>query len=98
MPKKSNEYTDSLRRIKSQLLVSALQRKKDQLALRAVKSSRRHLNWEERADLMVDDDVWKYVVEDLRCDPKLVFCHPHTLMDNPLASFYYHQELDGMDA
>jgi hypothetical protein len=89
MAKKSNEYTDALRRIKSQLLVSTLQRKKDQLAFRAVKSMRKHLKWEERSDLMIDDDVWKYVVNDLRCDPKLVFCHPHALMENPLTSFYY---------
>ena len=89
MAKKSNEYTDALRRIKSQLLVSTLQRKKDQLAFRAVKSVRQHLNWQQRSDLMVNDEVWNYVVKDLDCDPKLVFCHPVVLMENPLTSFYY---------
>jgi len=89
MAKKSNEYTDTLRKIKAQLLVSTLQRKKDELALKAVKSVRHKLDWKEESDLMIDIEVWKYVVEDLRYDPKLVFCHPVVLMENPLTSFYY---------
>lgn len=89
MGKKSNDYTETLRKIKSQLLVSTLQRKKDHLAFRAVKSIRQRLDWEQRSDLMVDEEVWKYIVTKLACDPKLVFCHPSVLIENPLTSFYY---------
>jgi hypothetical protein len=74
MGKKSNEYTDALRKIKSQLLVSTLQKKKDQLAFLAVKGIKKKLNWQLHNDLMIDDDVWKYVATNLKCDPRLVFC------------------------
>lgn len=89
MAKQKNDYTDSLRRIKSQLLVSTLQRKKDVVAFRAIKKSKLYLDWDTRGNLMIDDEVWTYVVKDLHYDPKHVFCHPDLLIENPTTSFYY---------
>ncbi len=89
MGKKANEYSESLRKIKSQLLVTTLQHKKDHLAFKAVKNSHRQLNWEDRSELMIDEEVWSYIVKRLKYDPKLVFCHPKVLVENPFTSFYY---------
>lgn len=89
MGKQKNEYTDSLRRIKSQLLVSTLQRKKDIGAFNAVKAIRVALNWDSRGQLMIDEKVWKYIVNQLKYEPRFVFCHPDILIRNPITSFYY---------
>lgn len=89
MAKKKNEYTDSLRRLKSQLLVSTLQRKKDVVAFQAVANSKAELDWNGRSQLMIDEDVWKYVVKQLKYEPRQVFCHPDVLIENPITSFYY---------
>ena len=61
MAKQKNDYTDSLRRLKSQLLVSTLQRKKDMAAFNTVKRIRVAVDWSSRGQLMIDEDVWKYV-------------------------------------
>jgi hypothetical protein len=89
MAKQKNEYTDSLRRIKSQLLVSTLQRKKDVAVFNVVKKIKLELNWDLRSQLMIDEDVWKYVVKERLYEPKHVFCHPDVLIKKPVASFYY---------
>lgn len=89
MDKRSNEYTESLRKIKSQLLVTTLQHKKDLLAFKAVKNCHDQLDWRHRSELMIDEGVWNYIANKLKYDPKLVFCHPQVLIENPFTSFYY---------
>lgn len=89
MAKQKNDYTDSLRRIKSQLLVSTLQRKKDVVAFNLVKKSKADPDWNPRTKLFIDEEAWAYIVKDLGYNPKHVFCHPDVLVENPVTSFYY---------
>jgi len=89
MAKKPNDYTDNLRKIKSQLIVSTLQRKKDVLAFKAVRRIRTKVTWDSREDLMIDEEAWDYIVRKQKYDPKFVFCHPEILTENPFTSFYY---------
>jgi len=88
MGKQKSEYTDSLRRIKSQLLASTLQRRKDIVAFTVVKKAK-DVKWDSRGQLMIDEDVWRYVVNQMKYEPKHVFCHPDVLVENPVTSFYY---------
>ena len=88
MGKKKNEYSDTLRRIRSLLLVSTLRERKDLLAFEAIRFLRAKLDWSKRRDLGIDDRSWEYIAEK-KYDPKFVFCHPNVLMEEPRASFYY---------
>lgn len=89
MAKEKNEYTDNLRKLKSQLMAATLKEKRDERSYKAVKRSRIRLDWGARDELMIDDEVWEYIVSDQGHDPKEVFCHPDVLMESPLTSLYY---------
>lgn len=89
MAKEKNEYTDNLRKLKSQLLASTLKEKRDVRAFKAVKKTKATLNWDSRSHLMIDEDVWKHVVKRLGHDPKEVFCHPDVLLESHVTSLYY---------
>lgn len=85
----TNEYTDELRRIKSLLIVTSLQERKDLRAVRAIKSFKENLDWKAADELMVDPEAWDYAIEKRGFEPKLVFCHPDILLCHPEASLYY---------
>lgn len=89
MAKEKSGYTDDLRKLKSQLLASTLKEKRDVKAFAAVKRTKANLKWDSRSDLMIDEDVWGYIVKNLGYDPKEVFCHPDVLIENPASSLYY---------
>lgn len=47
------------------------------------------LKWNSKSDLMINDEIWDYIVNVRRYDPKLVFCHPDVIKIQPTASSYY---------
>ncbi len=85
----SNHYTDDLRLIKSLLIVTSLQKRKDIQAINLIKKFSDNLTWKPISNLLIENSVWKYEVEKQDYDPKLVFCHPQVLMYNPATSLYY---------
>lgn len=85
----SDNYTDELRRIKSLLIVTSLQKREDLKAIKAVKEFTGKLEWKPLSDLMIDPMAWAYAVDERGFDPKLVFCHPEVIESNPTTSLYY---------
>lgn len=85
----SNHYTEDLRLIKSLLIVTSLQKRKDLQAVKFIKKFHGRPAWEPFSNLLIDKDVWKYAVEKRGYDPKLVFCHPDVLTYKPATSLYY---------
>jgi len=85
----ANEYSDELRKIKSLLIVTSLQERKDLRAVRAIRSFRGNLDWKLLDQLLIDPESWDYAVEQRGFDPKLVFCHPDLLLGHPESSLYY---------
>lgn len=85
----SSQYTDDLRLIKSLLIVTSLQKRKDLQAIKLIKEFSSELTWKPFSNLLIDKDVWKYAVEKQGYDPKLVFCHPDVLTYKPATSVYY---------
>ncbi len=86
---KLDPYTDELRRVKSLLIVSSLQKRADLRAIERIRQFNRALEWKPLSNLLIDAEVWKYVVTRKRHDPKLVFCHPDVLLSAPSTSIYY---------
>lgn len=84
-----NSYTDNLRKIKSLLIVTSLQKKSDLKAFKFIEEFSDAIIWKPLSELMIDDDVWNYVIEEKKYLPKLVFCHPDILMTHPISSIYY---------
>jgi hypothetical protein len=87
MPR-TNEYAEHLRRVRSLLIVTSLQKRADLKCVRRIKAFRKKLTWEPLEHLLIDRGVWEYVSRK-RYDPKLVFCHPSILEQEPTASLYY---------
>ncbi len=83
------DYTDDLNRLRALLIVTSLQKRKDLRAFRLVRDFPHRLDWSARDELVIDPDVWKYVVDVRGYDPKIVFCHPDLLVEHPSASLYY---------
>jgi len=84
----NDSYADDLRRMRSLLIVTSLQRRQDLRALKLVESYADKLAW-DLDDLMIDADAWDYAVNVNQYDPKLVFCHPEVVLRHHAASFYY---------
>jgi hypothetical protein len=85
----SNQYTEDLRLLKSLLIVSSLQKRKDFRALKLIKKFPGKLKWKPLRNLLIDAEVWEYAVETQGYDPTLVFCHPDILLYKPATSLYY---------
>lgn len=81
-------YTDDLRIIKSLLIVTSLQKRKDIKAIEAIRKFSKPLSWKPLQEFMIDADVWRYAAKK-GYDPKEVFCHPEVLIHNPTTSLYY---------
>lgn len=86
---KTSKYTDELRAIRSLLIVTSLQKRKDLKAKNLVEKFEGDLNWNPLSNLMIEQEVWNYVVNDKGYDPKLVFCHPQVLHYHTSTSLYY---------
>jgi hypothetical protein len=84
-----NAYTTNLRKVKSSLISSALQKRTDVRARQAIERVTAALTWEPLEELMIEASAWRHVVEELRYDPKLVFCHPAVLLADKTTSLYY---------
>jgi len=83
-----NNYVEELNKLKSLLILTSLQQKLDVKAFEYLNEYSGDLHWELH-DLMVDEEVWEYVVHQRNYKPQLVFCHPTVLKDNPITSLYY---------
>jgi hypothetical protein len=84
-----DSYTDNLRKVKSLLIVTSLQKRKDIKAFNLVESVNINLTWEPLSNLMIDEETWEYVVNTKKYDPKLVFCHPEVIKNKVGTSLYY---------
>ena len=85
----TSDYVDELVLMKSLLIVTSLQKRRDVRAAKAVARYEDDLDWTRYGDLMIDDAVWKYAVEKKRYKPQTVFCHPDLLAALPETSLYY---------
>jgi hypothetical protein len=82
-------YEDELRRIKSLLIVTSLQQRKDLQAIKLIQAFGGRLAWNPLSRFMIEPGVWKYVVTERKYDPQRVFCHPEVLLRHPVTSAYY---------
>lgn len=83
----SNDYTKELRLIRSLLIVSSLQERRDLKALELIQKYSRKITW-NLDKLKIDHEIWNYV-KNMGYDPKFVFCHPKVLIYKPATSLYY---------
>ncbi|MGH9436951.1 MAG: XcyI family restriction endonuclease, partial [Terriglobia bacterium] len=83
------EYTQELNLMRSLLIVTALQKREDDRAIRYIREYKSKLAWKPLVELMIDEEVWAYATERQRYDPRLVFSHPDILMSRPSTSLYY---------
>lgn len=84
-----DNYSDNLRKVKSLLIATSLQKREDIKASKFIEEFSDDLEWQPLANLMIDADVWNYVTTTRNYNPKLVFCHPKILMAHPITSLYY---------
>jgi hypothetical protein len=84
-----DSYSDNLRKVKSLLIVTSLQKRRDIKAFEILRDLEIDLNWESLSTLMIDKETWDYVTIDKKYDPKFVFCHPETISKVPTTSLYY---------
>lgn len=89
MPGKRGSYKDSLRLIRSLLIVTSLREEADIRALEAIRSCSQSLKWKPLSNLMIDQEVWTYATSKQEYDPRFVFCHPDVLIHEPRTSLYY---------
>ncbi len=85
----SNNYADNLRRIKSLLIVTSLQKRNDIKAIKFIREFSGELDWKPLSNLLIDPEVWEYAIVKQQYDPKFVFCHPIILLNKPVTSLYY---------
>ena len=84
-----NNYSDNLRKVRSLLIVTSLQKRTDLKVFKALKKINITLNWEPLSKYMIDLEIWEYVTIEKNYDPKLVFCHPEIIKALPISSLYY---------
>lgn len=84
-----DSYYDNLRKIKSLLIVTSLQIKEDLKAFKTIENLKIDLDWSNISGYMIDDEVWEYVVQEKKYDPKFVFCNPEVIKEKPNTSLHY---------
>jgi hypothetical protein len=82
-------YSDNLRKVKSLLIVTSLQKRTDIKVFNSLLKLEIQLDWNPLSNLMIEKEVWEYVVKEKLYDPKHVFCHPKVIKELPMSSFYY---------
>ena len=71
----SSEYSkEGLLRLRSLLIATELQKRRDLKAAEMIRGFSEDLDW-DLDSLAIDAEAWQYV-NDQDYDPKLVFCHP----------------------
>jgi hypothetical protein len=75
----AGDYREHLRRVRSLLIVSSLQKRADLKATRLIREFPNALLWEPLSDLSIDPDIWEYASNLQGYDPKLV-CRASTEM------------------
>jgi hypothetical protein len=83
------DYVTELRKIRAILITSRLKDKFDIVALEIIQKYEKKLDWSNRSEIGIDEEAWDYVKKTLDADPKLVFCHPDVLIQDPRTSLYY---------
>ena len=68
-----NKYSENLRKVKSLLIVTSLQKKSDLKVFEALKNLEIEPEWQPLSDIMIDDEVWKYVTIKKNMIPNLFF-------------------------
>ncbi|MFW6275523.1 MAG: XcyI family restriction endonuclease [bacterium] len=84
-----DNYSDNLRKVKSLLIVTSLQKRTDLKVFETLSQLEIQLEWMPLSDLMIESEAWEYVVKEKVYDPKLVFCHPEVIKELPVSSSYY---------
>ena len=84
-----DNYSDNLRKVKSLLIVTSLQKRADIKVFATLSKLEIQLDWNPLSNLMIENEAWEYVVKEKLYDPKLVFCHPEILKKLPISSLYY---------
>ena len=56
-----DKYSENLRKVKSLLIVTSLQKKNDLKVFEALKNLEIEPEWMPLSNFMIDDEVWKYV-------------------------------------
>ncbi|MCF8301995.1 MAG: XcyI family restriction endonuclease [Bacteroidales bacterium] len=84
-----NNYTENLRKLKSLLIVTSLQKRRDVEAFNKIKKIDIELKWQPLSNLLIENDVWDYVVKTRQYEPKYVFCHPDIIIADKSTSLYY---------
>ncbi len=59
-----NKYTDNLRKVKSLLIVTSLQKKADLKVFEALKNLDTKMDWYPLSNFMIEDEIWEYVVNE----------------------------------
>ena len=85
---KSPKYIENLRVIKSLLVVSDIQKKRDIYSSLLIESYKSSLKYEPLDQLRIGESAWKYI-QKKKIKSQLVFCHPDILIAHPEASLYY---------
>jgi hypothetical protein len=84
-----SKYEQELHIARSLLIVTSLQKRKDIKAKKLISKYQENINWKPLSNLMINESVWSYAVEEQKYDPKLVFCHPNIIIEYPVTSLYY---------
>jgi len=84
-----DSYSDNLRKVKSLLIVTSLQKRADLKAYKTLAKLKIDLDWMPLSNLMIEEEVWEYVTQERKYDPKFVFCHPEVVIALTTSSFYY---------
>jgi hypothetical protein len=87
--KKTNKYSEELRRIRSLLIVTSLQKKADLNAKKLLENFDEQIKWFPLDNYLIDKEIWEYATRRKKYDPKYVFCHPDILFSIPSATLYY---------
>jgi hypothetical protein len=82
------DYVTNLRLAKSLLVVSSLQKRKDEAARKLIEDYKEHLGYEPLSHLLIEEHAWVYV-QTRRISEKFVFAHPALMMAHPATSLYY---------
>lgn len=82
-------YKHNLRLIKSLLIVTSLQKKRDLEVKKRIQALDLNIKWNDLNKLMIEREVWDYATKEMNYDPKLVFCHPDVLKKEKTSSLYY---------
>lgn len=83
----ADSYAKELHLLRSLLISTSLQRRRDIEALELIQQFPDIPQW-DLGELNIEDSVWEYVRKN-GYDPKVVLCHPDVILYKPITSLYY---------